>query len=118
MLKAGGLLCPRPDCGMGIIPPPQNEDDEDDCRRIQCIGGCGVSERISFAENWNSDNIHDIENLILFPQYVFCRKCLQGFHVGDCESQPTSFSSASGTCPSGYAVDPLRASEVRYDQYQ
>lgn len=48
VLKAGGLLCPRPDCGMGIIPPdesdrdPDQSPDDDKCRRIQCIGGCGV----------------------------------------------------------------------------
>ncbi|XP_015513677.2 E3 ubiquitin-protein ligase parkin [Neodiprion lecontei] len=97
VLRAGGLLCPRPDCGMGIIPPDQTDEersrspDEDDCRRIQCIGGCG---------------------------YVFCRRCLQGFHVGECDSQqPTTYSSTSAvSCLSGYAIDPLRASEAKWDE--
>ncbi|XP_076752594.1 E3 ubiquitin-protein ligase parkin isoform X2 [Xylocopa sonorina] len=41
VLRAGGLLCPRPDCGMGIIPEsPDNGTDE--CRKIQCFGGCGA----------------------------------------------------------------------------
>ena len=43
MLKSGGLLCPQPDCGMGIIPPTvENGMTEEECRKIQCIGGCGV----------------------------------------------------------------------------
>jgi len=41
VLRAGGLLCPRPNCGMGIIPPSTEDDIE--CQKIQCIGGCGVS---------------------------------------------------------------------------
>lgn len=41
MLRAGGLLCPRPDCGMGII-PESPDDGSDKCRKIQCFGGCGV----------------------------------------------------------------------------
>lgn len=34
-------MCPRPNCGMGIIPPSANDEE---CRKIQCIGGCGVSD--------------------------------------------------------------------------
>jgi len=45
VLRAGGLLCPRPNCGMGIIPPAMENNEE--CRRIQCIGGCGVSNESS-----------------------------------------------------------------------
>ena len=40
ILEAGGVLCPRPNCGQGLFP-------EDDGRRVQCprmIGGCGVSK--------------------------------------------------------------------------
>ncbi|XP_066583147.1 E3 ubiquitin-protein ligase parkin [Prorops nasuta] len=87
VLKMGGLLCPRPDCGMGIIPPTTAEGIlEEDCRRIQCIGGCG---------------------------YVFCRRCLQGFHVGDCETQPSS----SFVNPSlGYSVDPLKAKDAKWEE--
>lgn len=35
-----------PNCGMGIIPPTieeQAEKDNEQRRRIQCVGGCGVS---------------------------------------------------------------------------
>lgn len=35
VLQAGGVLCPQPGCGMGILAP-------EDCRRITCQNGCGV----------------------------------------------------------------------------
>ncbi|KAL0109447.1 hypothetical protein PUN28_014488 [Cardiocondyla obscurior] len=84
VLRAGGILCPRPNCGMGIIPPSA---DDPECRKIQCIGGCG---------------------------YVFCRNCLQGYHVGECESQ-TSETSTS-TLSRNYSVDPTRASEAKWEE--
>ncbi|KAF2368820.1 Ubiquitin domain [Trinorchestia longiramus] len=34
VLAAGGVLCPRPGCGHGLIP-------DSDCVRITCVGGCG-----------------------------------------------------------------------------
>ena len=41
VLKMGGVLCPQPECGMGLLP-------EDRGRRVVCpmgqSGGCGVSE--------------------------------------------------------------------------
>ncbi|XP_020289797.1 E3 ubiquitin-protein ligase parkin isoform X2 [Pseudomyrmex gracilis] len=86
VLQAGGLLCPQPNCGMGIIPP--DIQDDKDCRRIQCIGGCG---------------------------YVFCRLCLQGYHVGECESQ-TSEASTSILSSSYYSVDPLNANKATWDE--
>ena len=36
VLQAGGVLCPRPGCGAGILP------DEDE-PRVVCLQGCGVS---------------------------------------------------------------------------
>lgn len=36
VLQAGGVFCPQPGCGMGIIAEPE-------CRRITCTNGCGVS---------------------------------------------------------------------------
>ncbi|XP_076653750.1 E3 ubiquitin-protein ligase parkin [Halictus rubicundus] len=89
VLRAGGLLCPRPDCGMGIIPESPDDGTSDEaCRRIQCIGGCG---------------------------YVFCRRCLQGFHVGECELQPYEF--FNGMLKSGgYSVDPERAKDAKWDE--
>ena len=60
VLQAGGVLCPQPGCGMGIMP---GEDDDDDskvmARRVVCRGGC---------------------------DYVFCRDCLQGYHIGECHA--------------------------------
>eukprot|EP00095_Tigriopus_kingsejongensis_P007999 snap_masked-scaffold269_size230758-processed-gene-1.8 protein:Tk07999 transcript:snap_masked-scaffold269_size230758-processed-gene-1.8-mRNA-1 annotation:"GA10370" len=34
VLQAGGVLCPQPDCGMGIMM-------EEPCRRVVCENGCG-----------------------------------------------------------------------------
>lgn len=36
VLQAGGVLCPQPNCGMGIIV-------DADCTRVHCQNGCGVS---------------------------------------------------------------------------
>lgn len=36
VLKAGGVLCPQPGCGAGILA-------DADCTRIVCLNGCGVS---------------------------------------------------------------------------
>ncbi|CAD7083227.1 unnamed protein product [Hermetia illucens] len=34
VLQVGGVLCPQPGCGMGLIVDPE-------CRRVQCQNGCG-----------------------------------------------------------------------------
>ncbi|XP_011703776.1 PREDICTED: E3 ubiquitin-protein ligase parkin isoform X3 [Wasmannia auropunctata] len=86
VLRAGGLLCPRPNCGMGIIPPSIEDDAE--CRKIQCIGGCG---------------------------YVFCRICLQGYHVGECELQ-TSETSMSVFSSRNYSIDLTKANEAKWEE--
>ncbi|EFN79884.1 E3 ubiquitin-protein ligase parkin [Harpegnathos saltator] len=91
VLRSGGFLCPMPDCGMGIIPPTieeQAEKDDDQRRRIQCIGGCG---------------------------YVFCRLCLQGYHTGKCEFQPLGASTDVSSLRN-YSVDPLRAKDAKWDE--
>lgn len=36
VLKAGGVLCPQPGCGNGIIP-------DNSCNKVACLNGCGVS---------------------------------------------------------------------------
>ncbi|XP_014488495.1 PREDICTED: E3 ubiquitin-protein ligase parkin [Dinoponera quadriceps] len=90
VLRAGGLLCPMPDCGMGIIPPTieeQAEKSDDQRRRIQCIGGCG---------------------------YVFCRICLQGYHTGKCELQPLKAS--TDVSFRNYLVDPMKAKDAKWDE--
>lgn len=81
VLQAGGVFCPQPGCGMGILA-------DADCRRITCINGCG---------------------------FVFCRQCLQGFHLGECVPEPEDSSSAApGDCQ--YNVDPGRAAQARWDE--
>ena len=37
VIATGGLLCPQPGCGQGLLPDPG-----DPCRRVQCISGCEV----------------------------------------------------------------------------
>ncbi|CAG2173949.1 unnamed protein product, partial [Oppiella nova] len=55
VLSAGGVLCPQPGCGAGIL---LDETEPEFCTRITC-SEC---------------------------TFVFCRKCLQGYHVDDCVS--------------------------------
>lgn len=89
VLREGGFLCPRPDCGMGIIPPPIEDGmNEEECRKIQCFAGCG---------------------------YVFCRRCLQGFHMGECELQ-SSEASNNKSISNGYTIDPQKAKDAKWDE--
>ncbi|CAH0753870.1 unnamed protein product [Bemisia tabaci] len=78
VLKNGGVLCPQPGCGAGILVEP-------DCTRITCAGGCG---------------------------YVFCRNCLQGYHIGECET----VEEIEKTGTSSYAVNPECVSQARWDE--
>lgn len=79
VLQSGGVLCPQPGCGMGLLVDPE-------CTRIVCQNGCG---------------------------YVFCRRCLQGYHLGDCLPETNSLS-LTDNCR--YMVDPQRAAEARWDE--
>lgn len=81
VLAAGGVLCPYPGCGQGIIA-------DEDCRRVVCVGGCG---------------------------YVFCRLCLQGYHIGECEPEGGSGTNSIGGSGT-FAVDPSRAASSRWDE--
>jgi parkin len=72
VLQSGGVLCPQPRCGAGILLDGWEEKNADKCTRITC-NSCG---------------------------FVFCRKCLQGYHIddclfGDCESSPLGATSSS-----------------------
>ncbi|XP_039284843.1 E3 ubiquitin-protein ligase parkin [Nilaparvata lugens] len=78
VLRSGGVLCPQPGCGAGILI-------DSDCKRVQCVGGCG---------------------------FVFCRDCMQGYHLGDCSSRPEE----AGASSQSYSVDPTRASQARWDE--
>ena len=51
VLQAGGVLCPQPGCGMGILAEP-------DCQRITCTNGCGVGDYVVcflLHECWSDD---------------------------------------------------------------
>lgn len=82
LLQSGGVLCPRPGCGAGILPDPE-------CRRIVCVpyGGQGCG-------------------------YVFCRQCLQGYHIGPCdeEEQSTDVNNVQ------YVIDETRVEHCRWDE--
>lgn len=78
LLAAGGVLCPRPDCGAGIFPDP-------DCNRVTCSPGCG---------------------------FVFCKLCLEGYHIGECDAGRGQTSDVQ----SSYAVDPTRAAQARWEE--
>ncbi|XP_044751938.1 E3 ubiquitin-protein ligase parkin [Coccinella septempunctata] len=78
VLRSGGVLCPQPGCGMGILI-------DEGCKKISCLHGCG---------------------------YVFCRDCLQGYHIGECQTNDETTDSASCL----YSVDPTKASSARWDE--
>lgn len=64
VLKAGGVLCPQPGCGAGILADP-------DCMKIQCVNGCGVSQLDIF--------IIYITSLIIFIQIFSSIHCKVDF---------------------------------------
>ncbi|KAJ1524212.1 hypothetical protein ONE63_010732 [Megalurothrips usitatus] len=80
VLQAGGVLCPQPGCGMGILAP-------EDCQRITCLNGCG---------------------------FVFCRQCLEGYHLGECRTGEGLVDQSGGNCQ--YNVDPVNASQARWEE--
>lgn len=79
VLQAGGVLCPQPNCGMGILV-------DEFCTRVHCLNGCG---------------------------FVFCKNCLQGFHIGECLPDSPAVN-ASGSCE--YSVDPEKVADARWDE--
>ncbi|XP_013400387.1 E3 ubiquitin-protein ligase parkin isoform X2 [Lingula anatina] len=80
LLQMGGVLCPQPGCGAGLLP----EDEQQ--RRIECATpqGCG---------------------------FIFCRRCFQAFHQGDCDQRLMDTASTTG-----YSVDPARAERARWER--
>ncbi|KAM7135197.1 E3 ubiquitin-protein ligase parkin isoform 2-T2 [Molossus nigricans] len=56
VLQMGGVLCPSPGCGAGLLPEPQQ-------RKVTCEGGGGLGCGL-----------------------VFCRACKEAYHAGDCSS--------------------------------
>ncbi|XP_048210369.1 E3 ubiquitin-protein ligase parkin [Perognathus longimembris pacificus] len=65
VLKMGGVLCPRPGCGAGLLP-------ERGQRRVTCEGGHGLG-----------------------CGFVFCRDCKEAFHDGDCSALFDTLGAAS-----------------------
>lgn len=92
VLQAGGVLCPQPGCGMGLLV-------DDDCTKVQCLNGCGVR----FHKNIPGNTYQFLIYSYLSLQYVFCKKCLQGYHIGDCLADGST-SIDVGSCQ--YSVDP------------
>lgn len=56
VLRSGGVLCPQPGCGMGILADPE-------CTKITCINGCGVSIMIKLTDHFH------FNTLLLFSLY-------------------------------------------------
>ena len=63
VLQSGGVLCPQPNCGMGIMPQYQSDTASDTLDPLY------RQRKVACEE----------------CRYVFCRLCLQGYHLGDCE---------------------------------
>ncbi|XP_003742477.1 E3 ubiquitin-protein ligase parkin [Galendromus occidentalis] len=96
ILKAGGVFCPRPGCGAGIL----LDETLSKCNKVTCSRiegqGCG---------------------------FVFCRDCLQGAHIGPCQEEDVAErdltlamqreDTAGGTL---FMVDEDRASRSRWDK--
>ncbi|XP_061084126.1 E3 ubiquitin-protein ligase parkin isoform X2 [Conger conger] len=59
VLQMGGVLCPAPGCGAGLLP-------ENGLRRIQCESNAGLGCGMRF---------------------VFCRECKESFHEGECQTR-------------------------------
>ncbi|KAJ8250535.1 hypothetical protein COCON_G00224570 [Conger conger] len=57
VLQMGGVLCPAPGCGAGLLP-------ENGLRRIQCESNAGLG-----------------------CGFVFCRECKESFHEGECQAR-------------------------------
>lgn len=82
VLQNGGVLCPQPGCGMGLMLDEEQIASEPTCTRIQCQNGCG---------------------------FVFCRLCRQGYHLGDCLTEDSTEAGTSTTATSAtttFDVDP------------
>nr|ADB77772.1 parkin variant SV5DEL [Rattus norvegicus] len=56
VLQMGGVLCPRPGCGAGLLP-------EQGQKKVTCEGGNGLG-----------------------CGFVFCRDCKEAYHEGECDS--------------------------------
>lgn len=57
------------------------------------------------------ENVLEVTYVFLF-QFVFCRLCLQGFHIGECQTREQIVAAEN----SGYSVDPNRAATVSNKQ--
>lgn len=44
---------------------------------------------------------------------MFCRRCLQGYHIGNCE-EVTDANNDASSC--SYSVDPSKAADARWDE--
>ncbi|GAB5572039.1 E3 ubiquitin-protein ligase parkin isoform X4 [Prionailurus iriomotensis] len=56
VLQMGGVLCPHPGCGAGLLPEPGR-------RKVTCEGGNGLG-----------------------CGFVFCRDCKEAYHEGECST--------------------------------
>ncbi len=80
VLRSGGVFCPQPGCGMGIMPGEGQE-----CRRVVCGGNdvtnAPLQDDIAIAEAAGLPGAHRGGGRTTTAAgcgYVFCRDCLQG----------------------------------------
>ena len=82
----GGLLCPNPGCGEGLLP-------DDGGTRVQCPevpNGCGVSVvhmllHSSSIPFFSSSLSHSPPLPHYSLQFIFCRVCRRSYHQGPCQ---------------------------------
>ena len=91
VIQAGGILCPQPNCGTGIMPNSDTIDKNGTAERKVVCTEC---------------------------KYVFCRMCLQGYHIGDCNEilmeQDEAVSETQNTRATTIGVDRSLASRARW----
>ncbi|XP_073926908.1 E3 ubiquitin-protein ligase parkin isoform X2 [Castor canadensis] len=127
VLQMGGVLCPRPGCGAGLLP-------EQGQRKVTCEGGhdlgCGAQLFASCfcafgVEPPNGLTAHLVAlgiqvlavALTLFTPmssltFVFCRDCKEAYHEGEC----SMLYEASGAASQAYRVDERAAEQARWEE--
>lgn len=87
VLQSGGVLCPQPGCGMGLLV-------DEGCLRVVCQQGCGVSQFFLFVRNWTVDSkplcvAISVRFLQKLPSRISSRRMLTGrFGCGQCWQLP------------------------------
>ncbi|XP_070376336.1 E3 ubiquitin-protein ligase parkin isoform X3 [Equus asinus] len=107
VLQMGGVLCPSPGCGAGLLPEPSR-------RKVTCEGGnslgCGFPHKPCIGKF----PVSLMYTIILSCEmtFVFCRDCKEAYHEGECNA----LLEASGAVPQAYRVDERAAEQARWEE--